>query len=111
MGLIIISNDNNHALHTEKDESCIVCNIKDPQRYANELEKIFHTLNSLPRNELANADSKMCEFHKKKAQSVTIIDSQDEYLELDSSTAYAEKPKANFISQEEYEKVEIEDEV
>jgi hypothetical protein len=111
MGLIIISNETKLETHDKKDDSCIVCNIENPERYANELEKIFHTLNSLPRNELADADSKMCEFHKKKSQSLTIIDSQDEYLELDSATALMEKPKANFITQEEYEKTEIENEV
>jgi len=111
MGLIIISNETQPELCEKKDDSCIVCNIENPERYANELEKIFHTLNSLPRNELASADTKMCDFHKKKAQSVTIIDSRDEYLELDPSSAMTQKPKAKLITQEEYEKTEIENEV
>lgn len=111
MGLIIISNETKHEENTEKHESCIVCNVQNPERFLNELEKIFHTLNSLPRNELPDADSKMCDFHKKKAKSLTIIESKDEYLELDPSSARMDKPKANVITQEEYEKMEISNEV
>lgn len=106
MGLIIISDSIEKSENIPKDSLCNVCNASRPEGFTNELEKIFWTLNSIPVNELSNADRNMCEFHKKKAQSLKIITSQDEYLELDASTAMSEKPKAIYISKEEYEKVE-----
>ena len=110
MGLIIISDQLEKQETVEKHANCTVCNASRPEGFGNELEKIFWTLNSIPVNELANADRSMCDFHKKKAKSLKIITSQDEYLELDSSTAMADKPKAISISKEEYDKVEIENE-
>lgn len=110
MGLIIISGNIEKEETIQKDAACSVCNASRPEGFGNELEKIFWTLNSIPVNELANADRDMCDFHKKKAKSLTIISSQDEYLELDASTAFADKPKAKNISKEEYEKAEINNE-
>jgi hypothetical protein len=104
MGLVIITNEPTQTQTPEKNPNCTVCTAERPEGFVNDLEKIFHVLQNTPVKDMVNADDLMCEFHKKKAQSLKIFSSKDELFELNSESANRERPLYHTITEDEYNK-------